>query len=60
MKRFFGTILAIIGGIATLWGGYHCITGGTERILYPLPVQAMHGGLIGITCMIFGFFWVRD
>jgi len=60
MKRFFGTIMAIAGAAGTLWGGFYCISGGTERLLDPLPINAMNAGLVGITCLIFGLVWIRD
>lgn len=60
MKRFFGMIMAGAGGVGTLWGGFHVITGKSQLILDPLPVNAMYGGLIGLSCLVLGLVWARD
>ncbi|HJZ59281.1 MAG TPA: hypothetical protein VKE74_30330 [Gemmataceae bacterium] len=60
MKRFFGLVLAIIGGVATLWGGYCVLTGASEAKFNPLPVKALYGGLAGLACLTIGLVWTRD
>ena len=60
MKTFFGWLCAGSGAILTLWGGYYCMTGGTKTSLTPLPVNAMTGGLVGVSLLVLGFVWSRD
>jgi hypothetical protein len=60
MKSFVGWVCAGSGAVLTLWGGYFCMTGGTKAALAPLPINAMTGGLIGLTLLVLGFVWSRD
>lgn len=63
MMRFLGLILAIVGGAATLWGGYHTLLGESNAHL-PLTrdfsLTAMHVGLVGVLVLTLGLIWVRD
>ena len=63
MKRFIGMFLAIGGGAATLWGGYHTMIGesGVRFNITPdFSLSAMMIGLIGLTVLTVGLVWLRD
>ena len=63
MKRFLGLLLALTGGAAVLWGGYHVLTGqSTARVALAdgVEVSALNGGLIGLLVCTLGLIWARD
>ena len=63
MKRFFGMLLALGGGAATIWGGYHALIGESSLRYEFTPdfsMSMMTIGLIGIAVCTLGIIWVRD
>ena len=63
MRRFIGTVLAILGGVATLWGGYHCLTGQSNAqiaIVNGVSITSLMLGLVGVVVLVLGLIWVRD
>jgi hypothetical protein len=60
MKRFAGWIMAGVGLVGTGWGGVYMLSGASEALLRPLPVNAMTGGLIGLALLTVGLIWARD
>ena len=63
MQRFFGWVLAIIGGIGVLFGAYHVLTGTsrtTVEITHDVSVNALTIGLTGLAVFTVGLIWVRD
>jgi hypothetical protein len=63
MKRFIGMFLAIGGGAAVLWGGYHTIIGESSTriaITHDFGLSAMMVGLIGLAVFTVGLVWLRD
>lgn len=60
MKTFLGWLFLLTGGLLAAWGAYFCLTGTIRAQLYPLPLTAMTGGLIGVAVLVVGFLWIRD
>ena len=62
MKRFIGLLLTAFGGVASLWGGYHILTGQSAHLnlTEDFSVTAMTGGLAGVAIFTLGLIWVRD
>jgi hypothetical protein len=63
MKRFIGLFLALGGGAATLWGGYHTMVGQSSTriaLTHDFSLSAMMVGLIGLAVFTVGLVWVRD
>jgi hypothetical protein len=63
MKRFFGAVLALAGGVAVVWAGIHMLSGSSEaRVTFTqdVSINAMTGGLIGLALLTLGLVWARD
>ncbi len=63
MQRFIGLVLTLAGGAATLWGGFHCLTGNATRtvaITDSLSVSALVVALAGAAVLTVGLIWVRE
>jgi hypothetical protein len=63
MKRFTGLLLAGVGGIGAIWGGYYALTGQTNTyvtITDDLSISALTTGLIGVAVFTIGLLWTRD
>jgi hypothetical protein len=63
MKRFIGLLLALAGGAAALWGGYHTLVGEVKTRLTITPdfaPTAMTVGLVGLAVATVGVVWTRD
>jgi hypothetical protein len=64
MKRFIGWGLVVLGGAATIWGGFSVMTGESERariaVTHDFSINALTCGLIGLAVLTLGLVWVRD
>lgn len=63
MTRFFGWLLTLAGGAATLWGGYYVMTGQSSAqlpVTDTISVSAMITGLVGVATLTLGLIWTRD
>ena len=63
MQRFIGLLMALAGGLAALWGGYHVINGesGMRLAITPdISFSAMAVGLAGLLVFTIGLVWTRD
>jgi hypothetical protein len=63
MKRFMGWVLALIGAVGVVWGGYHLLGGRSEAkvtLAQGVTINGLTGGLIGIAVLTIGLLWVRD
>jgi hypothetical protein len=63
VKRFIGLVLAITGGIATLWGGFLLLTRSTSTRIEITPEfspTALTFGLAGVAVFTIGLVWARD
>jgi len=63
MKRFLGLLLALAGGAATLWGGFHTLMGESSTrvsITHDFSMSAMMVGLVGLAVFTIGLVWARD
>ncbi|MBY0458853.1 MAG: hypothetical protein K2V38_16060 [Gemmataceae bacterium] len=63
MKRFFGGILALAGGAATVWALVHIMSGKSDArigLTNDLSVSAMMAGLVGVLVLTLGLVWSRD
>jgi hypothetical protein len=63
MQRFIGLLMALAGGLATLWGGYHSLNGeaGMRLTITPdISFSARAVGLTGLLVFTIGLVWTRD
>jgi hypothetical protein len=63
MKRFFGGVLALAGGVAVIWGAVHLLSGTSDAKVTlgeGVSVNALSGGLIGLAALTLGLIWARD
>jgi hypothetical protein len=63
MQRFLGLLLALVGAVGVLWGGYHILLGQSSarmELPFQVSVSALHVGLTGVLLLTLGLIWVRD
>jgi hypothetical protein len=63
MKRFFGWVVALAGGVAVIWGAVHLLSGSSEaRVTLGngVSINALTGGLVGLVLLTLGLVWTRD
>lgn len=63
MKRFIGLLVTGVGILATLWGGYHIISGESATkitITQNFAITALASGLLGVALISFGLISMRD
>ena len=60
MKRFMGLILAGVGAVGTLYGGFYVMTGKSSASLHPVPINALYGGLASVAMLTIGLLWSRE
>ena len=62
MKRFFGWVLALAGGVAVVWGAVNVMSGQSEAKvnLGSVSIDALTGGLVGLAVGTLGLIWTRD
>jgi hypothetical protein len=63
MKRFIGLLLTLTGAAATLWGGFHVMSG-QSSVQIPITdsfgITALVVGLAGVALLSIGLVWMRD
>jgi hypothetical protein len=63
VKRFIGWGFVLVGGSATVWGGFALLTGAQRARVQFGPetsIDALTGGLAGLAALTIGLIWVRD
>lgn len=60
VKRFFGLVLAIIGGGVCLWAASSLLLTGKEIEIYGTSYHAMFPGLVGVTLLTVGILFRQD